>query len=440
MKRAKLIEYLGVEPNRGRCPWRLRYRVDQSPLDAFFRPPVDEGSTESERHADLVGLAVFCDIAAEFRPNRAVVRASGVPRTYSSVFRDAVTALIAEQDAYWGRTTSTMPTLEAHATGIAPARPALDARRVVLGFSGGKDSILSLFSLLECGLEVFPVLLNEGDRSWQDLRQWIPKLSRLGLEPRVAYLNTGRRAGLRAVFGDSYITSYQLGWLTAILCGFAVSVRAQVVTLGVESSPEQAWTCVSGRRVNHQHQKTRSHLGRLQRLWQQSMHADLHIASPIADLTDGQVLRALLNRVPRSFHRFSSCGASSYQSKHCGACEKCAFVYLLLMQSPEGRRLAKGLFKRDLLEDIELYRPWIDARYKPALACIGPTEEVWSTLESLLQSDFNRAVVAAWSRCSVRTRFLSRRGRSRSSSGAGRDTWLTEYLREAAAVAQEWAN
>jgi 7-cyano-7-deazaguanine synthase in queuosine biosynthesis len=440
LKRAKLVEYLGVEPNRGRCPWRLRYLIDKHPLDAFFRPPGDDGSVENERHAFLVGLAVFCDLAAEFRPDRAVVRAGETPRAYSTVFRDAVTALIAEQDAFWGRKTPVIPALEFNAAKVASGGPPLDPRRVVLAFSGGKDSVLSLFALLESGVQIFPVLLNEGDRTWQDLRKWIPKLAGLGLEPRVAYLKAGRSKQLKSVYGDRYYTSYQLGMLTAVLCGFAVNVRARAVALGIESSPEQAWIRVNGRRVNHQHQKTRFHLERLERLWQQSMHAGLRIASPIADLSDSQVMRALLNRVPGAYRHFSSCGASSYRSKHCGECEKCAFVYLLLMQSTEGRRLAKKLFRSDLLEDVELYRPWIDARYKPPLACVGPPEEVWSTLENLLQSGFNRAAVAAWSGSSIRTRFLSRRGCELKSGRNERSTWLNEPVREAASLAREWTS
>jgi hypothetical protein len=440
LRKAKIVKYLGVEQSRGRCPWRLRYEVDRVPLHAFFRPPVQGSSAKAEFGAFLVGLAILCDLAAEFRPERAVVEGGEAPASYPSVFRDAVGALMAEQDAYWRRQSARLPVLEVSTSSASRASGSLNPRRVVLGFSGGKDSLLSLFALLEAGWDVCPVLLNEGDRSWQDLRKWIPKLSRLGLHPRIAYLTTGRRAKLRSIYGDRYYSSYQLGWLTAILCGSAVDVGAGVAALGIESSPDRGWIAISEKRVNHQHQKTTSHIAKLQRLWQQALHPDLQIGSPISALTDREVLRALLSRVPPSLQRFSSCGAASSRSKHCGKCDKCAFVYLILMESAEGRRLGKRLFKRDLLDDADLYRPWTDARYRPPLACIGPREEVWSVFEGLLERGARTRVVTAWSESSLRRRFLARRITSGCSRPSERKAPLVDPVKSAARIAERWAS
>ena len=67
-----------------------------------------------------------------------------------------------------------------------------------------------------------------------------------------------------------------------------------------------------------------------ERFYQHTLHPDLRIASPIANLTDGEVLTALLNHVPRPYQEFSSCGASTYRSKHCG---EFATPFLVLKQS-----------------------------------------------------------------------------------------------------------
>src|SRR5205085_8994809 len=158
---------------------------------------------------------------------------------FGEVFSDAVCALIAEEDAYWRRSRFvSTPIMHGCFANRKPSNEPLDRNKVVLGFSGGKDSIVSLFALLGAGYEVLPVLVNEGDRTWQDIRKWIPKLRGLGLHPLVAYLSVGRRKYLREKYGDWYFSSYQLGWLLAILALCAVETRASIICLGIESSAD----------------------------------------------------------------------------------------------------------------------------------------------------------------------------------------------------------
>jgi 7-cyano-7-deazaguanine synthase in queuosine biosynthesis len=313
------------------------------------------------------------------------------------VFNDALGGLLVEQDAYWQRSNLTsLPQLCGEFAKCTPSHETLAANRVVLGFSGGKDSIVSLFALLKAGYEVTPLLLNEGDRTWQDLRKWIVKLERFGLEPMVAYLSAGKRKSLRDRYGDWYFSSYQLGWLTSTLALCAVGTGSQIICLGIESSADFSFTTVSGRRINHQYQKTTRHLKLLERFYQSVLHSDLRIASPIAGATDAEVLKVLLTQVPRRFRGFSSCGASNSRSKHCGACVKCAFVYALLFASDAGRQLSERIFRRDLLEDLDLYRPWLDQRFRMPPGCVGSRLEVWDVLEALLQNKQEKAVVKKW--------------------------------------------
>jgi len=313
------------------------------------------------------------------------------------LFNDALADLLVEQDAYWNRPNVTpLPRISGQFAKRALRRDALSPNRVVLGFSGGKDSIVSLFALLKAGYEVIPVLLNEGDRTWQDLRKWIVKLERLGLRPMVAYLSSGRRKQLRERYGDRYFSSYQLGWLMSILALCAVGSGSKVICLGIESSADFSFTTVSGRTVNHQHQKTTRHLKLLERFYRHSLHSDLRIASPIAGATDAEVLKVLLTRVPRTFREFSSCGSATWRSKHCGECVKCAFVYALLFASDNGSQLAARLFRRDLFEDVEIYRPWLDQRFRMPPACVGARAEVWDVFETLLRKKDDRPVVKKW--------------------------------------------
>jgi hypothetical protein len=281
-----------------------------------------------------------------------------------------------------------------------------------LGFSGGKDSIASLFALAEAGYTVHPVLLNEGDRTWQDLRRWIPKLRRMGLKPTTSYLLPVRRGSLEEAYGAWHYSSYQVGWLTAVLGIAAVRVGAALIVMGIERSADHAFSFYRGRRVNHQHQKTTGHLIALQGLLRRSLHPGLTVASPVSHLSDSDIIDVLIDHVPRSFREFSSCGSATWQTKFCCACDKCAFVFAIVNRTSAGRRLAKRLFRRDLLQDLELYRPWFDGRYRPVLACVGPREEVWEAFEQMLEDGLDRPVLRRWRSSSLYEGFARAGGRN----------------------------
>ena len=403
MPRACTLSLTGIQAHRGRCPWRIEYLVDKLPVSAFYRPPAQIEDAVGPADVALLGLPILCDLAAEVRPRTVRIQSAVQAPSFRRIFADATGALLAEQDADWNRSRWTpIPALTGAFVTRRRSVKRLDANRVVLGFSGGKDSIVSLFALLEAGYDVTPVLLNEGDRTWQDLRRWIPKLRRLGLTPMLAYLTVGRRAELHRRYGDWHYSSYQIGWLTALLALCAERTGAAIVCLGIESSADYTFERYRNKYVNHQYQKTTGHLMALERFYRRVLNDRLRIASPIASITDAQVIRILLERVPASFRAFSSCGGANTRSKHCGNCAKCAFVYVLLSTSRSGRELARRIFRSDLLEDVDLYRPWLDARFKAPLACIGSRREVWDAFETLLDTDPHKPVVRKWQSSALR--------------------------------------
>lgn len=403
--RAKLLTLQEVRPSFGKCPWRIQYQVDELPVNAFFRPPKEVAGKIGCREVGLVAAPILCDLAAEVRPLKVrVERQAGLPE-FQRVFDDAVGALIAEQDASWNRSRFTaLPKLDGDFVKWKRSDTSLNPRRVILGFSGGKDSIVSLFALLEAGYEVCPVLLNEGDRTWQDLRKWIPKLKKHGLQVMVAYLMAARRKNLRELYGEWYFSSYQLGWLLSILALCAVASGAGVICLGIEASADFSFTDYRGQRINHQHQKTTAHLQMLEKFYRRVLHPEL-IGSPIAEVTDTEVFKALVEQVPRKFQEFSSCGAANSRSKHCGSCPKCAFGYAILQASARGRELSGRIFRHDLLEDVELYQPWLNKRMLVPPGCVGPKQEVWDAFETLVGENPERAVVRKWKNSHLRNEF-----------------------------------
>jgi 7-cyano-7-deazaguanine synthase in queuosine biosynthesis len=440
MARAGILELQKVRQSKGRCPWRMEFQADDIPLSAFFRLPAEIAGQMGKHEVSLIAIPILCDLAAEVRPREVnVLKRCGVP-PFKRIFDDAVGALLVDQDAFWRRSSFTsLPALGGEFARAKPLNSRLASKRVVLGFSGGKDSVVSLFALLEAGYEVHPVLLNEGDRTWQDIRGWIPGLKRLGLRPMVAYLHTGQRKRLQERYGDRHYSSYQLGWVIAVLALCAVGVGAGIICIGVEASADASFFTFRGRQVNHQYQKTTRHLKLLERFYQRVLNPGLRIGSPIADSSDSDVLRVLLEKVPTGYQHFSSCGGSNWRSKHCGKCEKCAFVYALLSESASGRQLAARIFRRDLLEDVELYRPWIDARFRLPQACVGSRTEVWRVLEALAEADCHKAVVRRWKESELRRRMLAAVG-SREVHAQPRETGspLTWAIMDAANLVGKW--
>ncbi|SDI70169.1 tRNA(Ile)-lysidine synthase TilS/MesJ [Paraburkholderia steynii] len=401
---AKRLDFIGATHSKGQCPWRLDFEIDSLPVHAFFRPPVELVSTFSESDVGLLALPLACHLTADVRPRVVSFSGAGAHTGFAEVFRSAVKALLLEQDAYWGRRVLTkIPAVRyTRRMSLMPSAKRLDERKVVLGFSGGKDSLVSLFSLIDAGYTVIPVLVNEGDRTWQDLRRWLPKLRGLGLKPLTAYLRIHSRPAVQAKYGYWNRSSYQVGWLTVLLALVAEKVGASIVALGIESSADRSGYTFRGEVVNHQHQKTTNHMLELEDFFCRSVNPGLRIGSPIAPFTDEAVLLALFRGVRANWRDFSSCGSSNSRSKHCCVCDKCAYIFALLSRSKEGRSLAARTFRRDLFRDVELYRPWLDARYREPMACIGERWELWAALEDAQAYDSSSPVLQLWQRCAFR--------------------------------------
>lgn len=405
---AKVLKCVEVTRNSRKCCWKIRFQIDDMYFNAFFRPPKQIERETGIRDVELLAIPLIIDLVAQVRPKSVCVGCqNGLPR-FNELFHDAAGALLDEQAAFWHRPDfMKRPKISGKWDVRKNNNRVLRANDIVLGFSGGKDSIVTLFSLLKGGYKVHPVLLNEGDRSWQDLRKWIPKLRSIGLKPAVTYLLSSRRKQIRQMYGDWYFSLYQIGLLVAILSMYADKIGVGKIVLGIENSADNNYAHYRDKIVNHQHQKTTKHLKLLERTYRRLINTNIRIGSPIASISDSEVLNILVSYVPRNLQAFSSCGSANWRSKNCGKCEKCAFIYALLQKTREGKQLSRRIFKRELFSNVELYRPWIDRRYSTPLACIGPRQEVWESFEENLKSNSGLEVIRKWKTCSLRKEYLS---------------------------------
>lgn len=407
-------------------------------VNSFIDYPKDLNPELNAQDISLIGIPLLCDLAVDVRAKKAIIDRQVAMPNFNSIFDDIIAALLDEQDAYWNRNNSTKKTV------LQPYRIAKRhknnlrlSKSVVLGFSGGKDSIVTLFSLLASNYKVYPVLLNEGDRTWQDIRQWIPKLRRLGLKPLVFYLNTRNRNKLWEKYGEWYRSSYQIGWITAILALTALKTGSRLMCLGIESTPDIYKYQSNGHIINHQYQKTTAHMQKLELFYNRVLHKDLKISSPISGLSDSEIIKLLISKVPPSFQYFSSCGSSNWRSKHCCICEKCAYTFVLLYLTEKGRTLSRKIFRQNMLKNIEAYRPWLDARYGYIYSCVGQKIEVWNAMESLYQEGVNLPVIDKWAKSNVRKKIYLK-NRSQLKRNIIKIPQLAKPIRNTYSLLQSW--
>ena len=408
VSRPQTLRYLGPKRNKGKCKWRLDFNIDDIPYSAFYNPAAPTRNSITEQDVNLLAIPLIIDLTAEVKPKQVIIQNPAGLTDFTELYTDAVTALLNEQAAEW-KTTPACDAPPLHCRWRPPKRTKKKEtlNEVVVGFSGGKDSIVTIFTLLEAGYHVHPFLLNEGDRTWQQHRTWISKLKRLGLKPVVSYFLTSRRKKITDSCGEKYLSCYQIGFLVAAMALYAEKMNINKVVLGIENSPEKSGFFYGRTFINHQHQKTRAHLNIMEKTFRKALNIKLRIASPIASLSDSEVLGFMLDKVPTRFQKFSSCGAANSTSRHCGCCDKCAFVFALLQKTKKGRRLSHELFKRDLFYDVEIYRPWLDRRFRNPIACIGSAEEVWASFEQNLLTDSDKPVLDKWRLSTTRKIYLS---------------------------------
>ena len=88
---------------------------------------------------------------------------------------------------------------------------------------------------------------------------------------------------------------------------------------------------------------------------------------------------------------WNSCNNSSDKSNFCGACFKCAFIYILLLENCCSPKLLKTIFRYNLLENLQLVRPLIDIDGPKVLDCVGEKKELWVAMDHIYRSNKDRS-------------------------------------------------
>jgi len=380
--RANHVELVDCEFDSYTGKVRLRFRIDDSShtVSAIFHEAPKLSSETWLACLQDLGLACLVDLAAASLARH--VAAAGSLRTGASLswFLPAARALRAEYIADLGLPIRHLPfttKLRGAGVDIRVTKPP-NEERVMLLMGGGKDSLYSYQLLRAAGFDVECFYMTEASRTWQQLRKTHCALGKEVVQHR-AFLNANQMGAVECRYQRDYTTQFQVGQALFLSIPYALGRNCKYIAIGAERSANGATGNYCGVRINHQFEKSAPFLGILNRHFDARFGNGLRVFSPLHGLFDLGIYARFL-RSKKLLDLQSSCGGSNSRQRHCGRCEKCAFVAALLAGlSPDVGAHGK-LFPTNPLEDTALFDEWYQGRFERPLACVGSLRELRTAL------------------------------------------------------------
>lgn len=260
-----------------------------------------------------------------------------------------------------------------------------DRKDVTICLTGGKES-LTLLKLLQ---DMYPLQLFFLDTELSVHRQKV--YDRVKDEFKTIRTISNRREIFREI-KQKHQSKLSSGLDMAHLVFNSLLFGSKYVLIGNEYSSNFPNLVYQGYSINHQFVKTIDFAKQLNDYLHEYVTTDFTYYSPFFSLYEYFIARELF-RSTEYLEVWTSCNKTTPTTNFCCNCPKCAFTYLisLLYTTPT---FLKNYFSRDLLEDLELFKPLMDFTGEKPLECVGEKVEVWTALNELLNnSDLNNKPV-----------------------------------------------
>jgi len=258
-------------------------------------------------------------------------------------------------------------------------------RRALVALGGGKDSLVSIEALRKAGEPLCAAWIGQSELiAAVAQRTGLPGLNlERHVDPQLFAYN---RAG--AYNGHVPVTAINsaLLVLAALLYGY------DRVIFSNEASASSPNLERDGLAVNHQWSKGEAFEAEFSRYVHTQVHRDLHYFSLLRPYSELAITRKFA-QLTRYFELFSSCNRNfkilgeRADSRWCGVCPKCLFVFAGLAPFMAKPALTQ-IFGRNLLDDPELIDGYAallewDGRHKP-FECVGEARETRAALAQLV--------------------------------------------------------
>jgi hypothetical protein len=268
---------------------------------------------------------------------------------------------------------------------IAAAKALTLPRRALVPIGGGKDSLVSIELLKQVGEPIVPVWIGQSDLIEQCVQR--TGLSGIAIQRDLApLLFELNKAG--AYNGHVPVTAIN----SMILVVAAIVYGFDSIVFSNERSASSPTLQYENHAINHQWSKSFSFEKLLTQWVHQHVAPNLHYFSLLRPWFELAVTARFAHYT--QYHQvFSSCNrnfkilAKQAQTRWCGQCPKCHFVFLALAPFMPKEQLVR-IFGRNLLDDATLI-PQFEAliewgAHKP-FECVGEAQESRTALFSLIQ-------------------------------------------------------
>lgn len=168
--------------------------------------------------------------------------------------------------------------------------------------------------------------------------------------------------------------------------------KCSSVLIGNEYSANFPNDIYEGHVINHQFVKTIQFAEELNAYLNQFVSKDFAYYSPFFGLYEYKIIDLLFQN-EKYLDVWTSCNRILADQNFCSECHKCAFTYLLAKTKKSEAYLAK-FFNRNLLEEVDLFKPLMDFVGIKPLDCVGDKVEVWVALESLVDQGVHTKVLS----------------------------------------------
>lgn len=265
--------------------------------------------------------------------------------------------------------------------------PALESDGIMVPVGGGKDSVVTLGTLIREGFPVRAMVINQRGATREVLKAaGLPAASVLEVDRTIdpLLLELNARGYLNGHTPFSAMLAF-VSTMAARLSG------DRFIVLSNESSASEA--SIPGTSINHQYSKSlefesdfreyaRSYLGEVPEYFS--------FLRPLNELQ----IAALFSRMKNCHSGFKSCNAGSKTDTWCLKCSKCLFTYIMLAPFLGPRQLVE-IFGDDLFSDREL-KGLLDqltglSDSKP-FDCVGTITEVNAALGFMVRQTENQGL------------------------------------------------
>jgi hypothetical protein len=202
-------------------------------------------------------------------------------------------------------------------------------------------------------------------------------------------LQLSKRTTVPQIHFEDYVNYQTIVIFASVV--MAVASDCAYISMGHEYSANEphCWHSQFGYAVNHQFEKSFSYEKAMHEFLLSEKIAPVYYFSGLQHMLEIEIMDAFVAGCPQYLPHFMSCNCAR-DGGWCCACEKCAFVFVLLAASADIQTAVTTMHGRNLFAEPQLWTAWRQLMgvegHRP-LECVGSAEEVLVSMVSVREKE-----------------------------------------------------